>query len=99
TGHSSLAYLKSLPVNTVKIDRSFVDTLSEDDTEEPFVKYIIELLKIKRKHIIAEGISRVEQVEMLAEMGCDSYQGFYFAEPLPFGAFESFLERSCSERH
>lgn len=94
TGHSSLAYLRNLPANTVKIDKSFVDSIAAEGNDEPFVKYIVELLKIKGKRVIAEGVSTIEQVERLRAMGCDSFQGFYFAEPLPYSAFESFLERN-----
>lgn len=93
TGHSSLAYLRSLPASTIKIDKSFIDTLAADAAEAPFVKYIIDLLKIRGKRVVAEGVTTAEQVERLREMGCDSFQGFYFAEPLPFSAFERFLER------
>jgi len=96
TGHSSLAYLRNLPAQTIKIDKSFVDALAEKGNDEPFVKYIVELLKLKGKSVIAEGVTSVDQVERLKAMGCDSFQGFYFAEPLPPTAFEAFLERSLT---
>lgn len=94
TGHSSLAYLRTLPANAIKIDKDFVDALADEGRDEPFVRYIVELIKIKGKKVIAEGVSRPEQVERLKAMGCDSFQGYYFAEPLPVAAFETFLERS-----
>lgn len=98
TGQSSLAQLRELPATTVKIDKSFVWASKGDSTDDAFIRYIVELLKIKGKRVIAEGVQTIEQLELLREVGCDSFQGFYFAAPLPIEAFESFLARHFDSR-
>ncbi len=98
TGHSSLAYLHNLPVSTVKIDKIFVDSLSGMSEDGPFVRYIIELLALKSKRIIAEGVESNEQAETLRGMGCHSFQGYFFARPMPAPEFEHFLATSWKGR-
>ncbi len=93
TGQSSLTYLRTLPAPTVKIDRSFIESLLTHPEDISFLEYIVHLLKLRGKKVIAEGVTTQEQVDVLKTIGCDSLQGFYFTEPLPVDAFESFLER------
>jgi len=93
TGNSSLAYLKTLPAPTVKIDKSFIDALVERPEDASFLEYIVHLVKLRGKRIIAEGVTTIEQIDILRNMGCDSLQGFFYAQPLPTDAFESFVER------
>ena len=82
-GYSCLAYLKRLPADALKIDRSFVAGLGEDVEDTAIVRMVIELGRTFGIKFIAEGVESVEQVTLLKEMGCDTPQGFYFAPPLP----------------
>ena len=92
-GYSSLAYLKRLPADTLKIDKSFVAGLGEDVEDTAIVQMIIDLAHTLGMEVIAEGVESEEQAEQLKEMGCDLGQGYYFAEPLPSEAASEFLAR------
>ena len=83
TGHSSLAYLKRLPANKLKIDRSFIIDLPHDEESVAIVKAIIALGNIVKLDIIAEGVETEEQKEFLIENGCDNIQGYYYGRPMP----------------
>jgi EAL domain-containing protein (putative c-di-GMP-specific phosphodiesterase class I) len=83
TGYSSLSYLKHLPLDTIKIDRSFVTELTEDDANLPIVEAVISLAHGLGIGVVAEGIETEEQLTRLGQLGCDRGQGFYFARPLP----------------
>ncbi len=91
TGYSSLAYLRDLPVNEVKIDRSFV---TEMDTREPdtcIVRAVIDLGHNLGMQVVAEGVEAQSTVERLADLGCDYVQGFHFSPPLPAPEFAAWL--------
>lgn len=83
TGFSSLSYLKKFPVHTLKIDKSFVDTVTEKDDDAAFVKMIIGIAKSLNLDIIAEGVETKDQLEFLYNEGCRHIQGYYFSKPLP----------------
>jgi diguanylate cyclase (GGDEF)-like protein/PAS domain S-box-containing protein len=83
TGHSSLAYLKRLPVNKLKIDRSFIRDLPDDEEDIAIVKAIIALTRTLGLDIIAEGVETVEQKAFLIENECYLIQGYYYARPMP----------------
>jgi EAL domain-containing protein (putative c-di-GMP-specific phosphodiesterase class I) len=90
-GYSSLAYLKRLPADVLKIDKSFVKGLGEDVEDTAIVGMVIELAHTLGMAVIAEGVESEAQAALLKEMGCDMAQGFYFAEPLPPAEATEFL--------
>ena len=81
-GYSSLAYLKHLPVKTIKIDRSFVRDLGQDPDALALVRAIVTLGHSLRKRVVAEGVENAIQLDLLRELGCDEAQGFHIARPL-----------------
>ena len=83
TGYSSLSYLHYFPIDTLKIDRSFVKDMLENESSLALVKSIIGLGKSLNMKIIAEGVENKEEGVKLKEMGCDMAQGYYFARPMP----------------
>jgi diguanylate cyclase (GGDEF)-like protein/excisionase family DNA binding protein len=83
TGYSSLAYLKHLPLDTIKIDRSFVSGLDDDDANLPIVEAVIALAHGLGIDVVAEGIETVAQLDRLRALGCDRGQGYFYARPLP----------------
>ena len=83
TGYSSLSYVSSFPFNKLKIDRSFVEQLTESETAKAIVKTIIALTQHIDIGVIAEGVETVEQLNALRSLGCKEAQGFFFAKPLP----------------
>ncbi len=94
TGHSSLAYLKQLPIERLKIDQSFVSAVPGDADGEAIVDAIISLATSLRLEIIAEGVETEAQRRFLLEHGCRAMQGFHFYRPLPPGEFEERLKAS-----
>lgn len=83
TGHSSLAYLKQLPVSRIKIDREFVHPLLQSPEDATFVRAIIVLAQTLELHVVAEGVETAEQLGILAQYGCDAYQGWLFSRAVP----------------
>ena len=82
-GYSSLTYLKDLPADSLKIDKSFVDGLEKDGSDAAIVRLIIELAHTLGLEVTAEGVESAGQLARLLEMGCDLGQGYYFSRPLP----------------
>jgi EAL domain-containing protein (putative c-di-GMP-specific phosphodiesterase class I) len=83
TGYSSLGYLRSYPVSTVKIDRSFIQGLGGDDISTTIVRAIVDLSKALNLEIVAEGVETQVQAQMLREMGVNYLQGYLFGKPMP----------------
>ncbi len=98
TGYSSLSYLKRLPVNRLKIDRSFVDGLPEDETDVGLVHAIINMGRALHLQIIAEGVETEAQRRFLKKAGCDQFQGFLFAKALDAQSFEARLNEPPAAR-
>jgi EAL domain-containing protein (putative c-di-GMP-specific phosphodiesterase class I) len=94
TGYSSLAYLKHLPLDTIKIDRSFLNGLEADDANLPIVQAVISLAHGLGIGVVAEGIETAAQLARLRTLDCDRGQGFYFARPMPAADVEPLL-RAC----
>jgi diguanylate cyclase (GGDEF)-like protein/PAS domain S-box-containing protein len=90
-GYSSLSYLKRLPADAIKIDKSFVRGLGEEVEDTAIVRMMIELAHTLGMKIIAEGVETEEQVALLEQMGCDMGQGYHFARPLPPEKVPEFL--------
>lgn len=82
TGYSSLSMLKKLPIDELKIDKSFIDTIVEDETTQKMVQNIIAIGKNFNMQVLAEGVETKEQSALLHSFGCDRFQGYYFAKPL-----------------
>ncbi|QOP43297.1 EAL domain-containing protein [Sulfurimonas sediminis] len=91
TGYSSLSYLKKLPVNKIKIDRSFIIDVPKNKDDVAIVKTIISLAKNLGLQIIAEGVETKEQLDFLVQEGCYDIQGYYFSKPLPVDECEAFI--------
>ena len=83
TGYSNLAYLKSFPVDWLKVDKSFVDGLGDNPEDTAIVEAVISLARAMGMQTVAEGIESTGQAHLLRAMGCDMAQGYYFSEPLP----------------
>ena len=89
TGYSSFSYLRRLPVGVLKIDRSFVAGLGSDASDESVVAAIVELGHALGLTVVAEGVEHRDQAEILADLGCDTGQGYYWARPAPAEQFET----------
>jgi EAL domain-containing protein (putative c-di-GMP-specific phosphodiesterase class I) len=92
TGYSSLAYVKNFPVNSLKIDRSFVRDIADDATDAAIAKTIITLAHSLGMRVIAEGVETEAQLAKLRGFGADGMQGYLFSRALPGADFERFLD-------
>jgi len=93
TGYSSLAYLRSLPIDTLKIDRSFVCDVTTNQDSAAIAKAIIAMSKSLRLHVVAEGVETEEQLQFLAAHHCEEAQGFLISRPLPIADLWHWIRR------
>ncbi|MBA4289714.1 MAG: EAL domain-containing protein [Pseudomonas sp.] len=91
TGFSSLSHLKRLPLNTLKIDRSFISDVLTDNSSQSIVRTVIALGHNLGMSTIAEGVETAAQLAFLQSIGCEQFQGYYFSKPLPLEAFEVYV--------
>lgn len=91
TGYSSLSYLKRLPIDKLKIDKSFVDELPHSEEDVGIAKAVIALAKSLNLNVIAEGVETKEQKDFLVENDCSNIQGYYYAKPIPADKMRQFL--------
>jgi EAL domain-containing protein (putative c-di-GMP-specific phosphodiesterase class I) len=102
TGYSSLSRLQRFPVDTLKIDRSFVSRMNTDAETGAIVRIIVMLAHGLRLKVVAEGVETRAQAELLRDIGCELAQGYLYSEPVPAEAAEKLLrnaaEASCERR-
>lgn len=91
TGYSSLQYLKRLPLNQLKIDKSFVSDIATKSPNQTLISTIIAMAHSLNLNVIAEGVETEAQLQFLKENGCDHYQGYLFSKPIPVTSFEKLL--------
>ena len=97
TGYSSLSYIQVLPITLLKLDRSFIMYLEEDEISREIVSAVIRIAKSKKIETIAEGIETIGQAEILKQSGCDLAQGYFFGKPMPVDKFEEFMAEKARE--
>ncbi len=96
TGYSSLSYIAHLPIDTLKIDRSFIIDMATSAQNMAIVKTIISLAHSLTLKVVAEGVETEQQATLLRQLGCDQVQGFVFSRPLPADAIEPLLTRQAA---
>lgn len=95
TGYSSLQYIKSLPLDRLKIDQSFVRDILTDPGDAMMVQTIVSMARNFGYEVIAEGVEAEGQMHALTQLGCDMYQGYLFSRPIPLAAFEQLIDRGA----
>ncbi len=93
TGYSSLSRLKSLPISKLKIDKSFINDIVENDDDKRIVQVIIALARALDLEVVAEGVETREQLDLLKKYGCNLIQGYYFSKPIPNDKIDILLQQ------
>jgi EAL domain-containing protein (putative c-di-GMP-specific phosphodiesterase class I) len=96
TGYSSLSYMSRLPVNTLKIDRAFINVMLDNPDDTSIVSAIISLAHSLSLYVVAEGVETLEQANLLKLLRCDQFQGYLFSPPVPPLDIESMLSEHKS---
>jgi EAL domain-containing protein (putative c-di-GMP-specific phosphodiesterase class I) len=96
TGYSSLAYLRRLPVETIKLDRTFVHDITTNDNARAIVRAAIGMVHALKKEIVAEGVETEEQAGLLRRWGCDAIQGYYLSKPVPAERFVELIRDAAA---
>jgi diguanylate cyclase (GGDEF)-like protein len=91
TGYSSLSYFEKLPVNELKIDKSFVEKITHSKSSRSIIKLIVELAHAFDLNVVAEGVTTPDELNYLKSVGCDIIQGYYFAKPMPQEEFLTWI--------
>jgi len=91
TGYSSLSYLHRLPIDVLKIDRSFMETLNEVEGTGPIVEAVLSMAHTLGLHVVAEGVETAEQLNTRRQGGCDVIQGYFFSRPVAPSIAAGFL--------
>jgi EAL domain-containing protein (putative c-di-GMP-specific phosphodiesterase class I) len=99
TGYSSLSHLKSFPIDTLKIDQSFVGDLTSNRDSNGIVAGLIGMGRCLSMRVVAEGVETRRQLAILAQHGCLEGQGFYFSRPVPAEEFARLLQRDAAGAH
>jgi EAL domain-containing protein (putative c-di-GMP-specific phosphodiesterase class I) len=98
TGYSSMAYLQNLPVSTLKVDKSFVLKLHEQDGDQKIVKTVINLAHSFDMNVVAEGVESKEALTLLADWGCEMAQGYYICKPISADNFITWYKDNLSTK-
>ena len=93
TGYSSLSYIKKLPINTLKIDQSFVSDITVNTDDEAIATAVVTLAQSLGLNVVAEGVEMVEQAQLLDSLDCSEMQGYFFSRPLPADEFLPLFDR------
>ena len=99
TGYSSLAYLKRLPLNTLKIDRSFIQDIPKATQDMEIVQAIIVMAHTLHLQVVTEGVETLEQYEFLERNGCDFVQGYLLSRPVPLAELRPVLNEINQRKH
>lgn len=99
TGYSSMQYLKSLPLDTIKIDKSFTSEIHVDANDQVFVKTIIDMAHTLGMQTVAEGVESQEQYDVLVELGCDVIQGYFISKPIPVDQLSAWIDNYQPHTH
>lgn len=97
TGYSSLSYIQKMPITLLKLDKSFITLIEDDNVAREIVSAIIKIAKSKRINTIAEGVETEGQLAILEELGCDFIQGFLFERPMNAAALTEYLRKSMEK--
>ncbi len=98
-GYSSLTYLRQLPIDTMKIDRSFVSELPSNNQSGSIMASLQQLAQSLHLDVVAEGVETAEQARFLVDLGCTRLQGYHFARPMPAGDFGAWVARDLDRPH
>ena len=96
TGYASMAQLKNFPINTLKIDKTFIDDLTNNEQDASLVTAVLSLAQNLKLSTVAEGVEYQEQVEALSAMGCESIQGYVYSKPISADLFAALLESNLT---
>jgi len=97
TGYSSLAYLKQFPLNTLKVDKAFIDDMASERGRN-MVDSIVTIAHNLDLHVVAEGVEEEAQLSLLKQLDCQTLQGYYYSKPLSSEEFERFLKAETEQK-